>query len=159
MIPISATIDSRYQQHDARDHDVEDTEARDQVTGKEGRQNMPITCTKIVTGASVALRPHCTMASRRGRHHERHHTEGDHRAGAGHHIGRLGDDLGEPPLRAGRVLRLDLRELDEAQHDEDEDVDDDDADEARLEKRLPQIGCEARKVGPMMPASTPPAVT
>ena len=72
---------------------------------------------------------------RRGGHDEGHHAEGDHRAGAGHHVGRLGDDLEQRPLRTGRMSSaFTARELDEAQHGEDDGMDDDDGAEARLEQ-------------------------
>ncbi len=83
----------------------------------------------------------------RGRHHERHHTEGDHGAGARHQVGGLGHNFEQRTLRPPRIFRFHHRELDEAQHEEDDGVDHNGGTEARLERRQPEIGREARHAG------------
>ena len=119
-----------------------------------------MTWTKMVTGASLLLEAALHDRERRGGHDEGHHAEGDHRARGRHHVGGLGDDLEQWPLRAGYVLGLHHRELDEAQDGEDDGVDDD----HRRRSSPGTIGCQRSgvqraRVGPTMPAITPPEVT
>lgn len=72
---------------------------------------MPMTWTKIVTGASVALRPHCTMASGEAAITKDITPRAIIALGAGDHIGRLGHDLGRADRQVfGRVLHPDLVE-------------------------------------------------
>jgi hypothetical protein len=88
------------QEGDAGRHHVEHAETLDQVAGEESRQEHAHDVHEDGDRRLRLAQPALHDGEGRGRHHEGHHTEGNHRAGRRDHVGRLGHDLEQRPLRA-----------------------------------------------------------
>jgi glycerol-3-phosphate dehydrogenase len=110
--------DAGHQERDPRHHHLEHAVTGDQMAGEESRHEHAHDMDEDRDRRLGLAQAAHDDGKRRGRHHERHHAEGDDGAGTGDHVGRLSDDLEQRPLWTGRVFRFHGGKLDEAQHDE-----------------------------------------